>query len=353
MRGDDFVQSAMFCYVSCEQMVPEDHPLRTLRVQADIGLKAISRKLAALYPDFGRPSVAPEKLLRTLLLQMLYSVRSERLLMEQLRYNFLFRWFVGLNMEEAVWDATVFSKNRERLLEGEIAKAFFAAVLEQARASGLLSDEHFTVDGSLIEAWASEKSFQRREDPPQKGSGARGKMLLHDLYGSRTDAEARKFKKSRYGDAKLCHLVNVLMDNRHGMATNVRVTPATTGAERDAALEMLRQTRHKHKRITVGGDKGFDDRKFVAGARRMDVTPHVAQYERRPSSIDGRTTRHPGYEQSLNRRPRVEQIFSWLKNVAMLRKTRHRTQRKIEWLLTIALSAYNLVRMRKLAALTA
>jgi transposase len=246
MRGDDSNQSSMFCYVSCEAMVPEDHPLRVLRSQADTCLKAISQKLAALYPDLGRPSVAPEKLLRALLLQMLYSVRSERLLMEQLRYNFLFRWFVGLNMEEAVWDATVFSKNRDRLLGGEIAKAFFAAVLEQARASGLLSDEHFTVDGTLIEAWASEKSFQRREDPPQKGSGARGKMLLHDLYGSRTDPEARKFKKSRYGDAKLCHLLSVLMDNRHGMATNLRVTAATTGAERDAALEMLGQTRRKH-----------------------------------------------------------------------------------------------------------
>ena len=224
MRGDDFQQSAMFCYVSCEDMVPQDHPLRSLRTQVDQCLKAISKKFKPLYSTFGRPSVAPEKLLRALLLQMLYSIRSERLLMEQLRYNFLFRWFVGLSMEDAVWDATVFSKNRDRLLEGDIARAFFGAVLKQARAGDLLSDEHFTVDGTLIEAWASEKSFQRREEPPQKGSGARGKVLLHDVYGSRTDPEARKIQKesprrrqagapracadgqpSRPGSQHLCH----------------------------------------------------------------------------------------------------------------------------------------------------
>ena len=341
----------MFCYVSCEEMVPDDHPLRALRSQADVALKAISSDLAGIYSSLGRPSVAPEKLLRALLLQVLYSVRSERLLMEQLRYNFLFRWFVGLNMEEAVWDATVFSKNRDRLLDGDIAQKFFQSVLSQARDAGLLSDEHFTVDGTLIEAWASEKSYEKRKDPPQQGTGARGKMTLHDLYGSRTDPEARKFKKSRYGEAKLSHLATVLMDNRHGLATDVRVTAATTGAERDAALEMLGRAKRKGGRSTVGADKGFDDARFVEESRALHVTPHVAQYERRSSSIDGRTTRHPGYQQSLNRRPRVEQIFSWLKNIAGTRKTRHRGQRKIEWLLTMALSAYNLVRIRKLATL--
>lgn len=350
MRGDDFQQSAMFCYVSCEDMVPQDHPLRSLRTQVDQCLKAISKKFKPLYSTFGRPSVAPEKLLRALLLQMLYSIRSERLLMEQLRYNFLFRWFVGLSMEDVVWDATVFSKNRDRLLEGDIARAFFGAVLKQARAGDLLSDEHFSVDGTLIEAWASEKSFQRREEAPQKGSGARGKVLLHDVYGSRTDPEARKFKKSRHGDAKLAHLGHVLMDNRHGLAANTCVTEATTGAEREAALKMLRQSRPKGGHPTLGGDKGFDDRKFVTAVRRLKVRPHVAQFQRRTSSIDGRTTRHPGYQQSLQRRPRIEQIFSWLKNVAMLRKTRHRGHRKLEWLLTMALSAYNLIRIRKLTA---
>ena len=348
MRGQDFEQSSMFCYVSCEQMVPQEHPLRAIRSQADECLKGISRKLAPLYSGLGRPSIAPEKLLRALLLQMLYSIRSERLLMEQLRYNFLFRWFIGLSLEDGVWDATVFSKNRDRLLDGDIARLFFQAVLEQVRKHGLLSDEHFSVDGTLIEAWASEKSFQRRPDPPQGGSGARGKVLLHDVFVSGTDPEARKFKKSRYGDAKLCHLLHVLMDNRHGIAVNSCVSEATTGAERKAAIDMLRRTRRKGGRATVAADKGFDDRKFVADARKLGVTPHVAQFERRTSSVDRRTTRHVGYTQSLNRRPRIEQIFSWLKNVAMLRKTRHRGHRKIEWLMNLALSAYNLIRMRKL-----
>lgn len=348
MRGSDLSQSAMFCYVSCEDMVPINHPLRMIREQAEECLRGISGELAALYSPLGRPSIAPEKLLRALLLQMLYSIRSERLLMEQLQYNFLFRWFIGLNLEDRVWDATVFSKNRDRLLDGDVAQVFFQAVLKQARQAGLLSDEHFSVDGTLIEAWASEKSFQRRPDPPERGSGARGKMLLHDLFGSRTDPEARKFKKSRYGDAKLSHLVHVLMDNRHGVVVSSCVTEATTGAERNAAVQMLRTVHRKRSRVTLGADKGFDDRKFVSAVRQLGVTPHVAQLERRTSSLDRRTTRHPGYALSLNRRPKIEQIFSWLKNVAMLRKTRHRGHRKLQWLVRLALSAYNLIRMRKL-----
>ena len=347
MRGDDFNQSAAFCYLSLEELVPQTHPLREIRRQSDECLREISRQLSGLYSQLGRPSVAPEKLLRALLLQVLYSVRSERMLMEQLHYNFLFRWFVGLDLNETVWDATVFSKNRDRLVEGEIATAFLAAVLRQARGLGLLSDEHFSVDGTLIEAWASEKSFQRREEPPSSGSGARGKVLLHDVFGSSTDPEARKFKKSRFGDAKLCHLAHVLMDNRNGLAADAAITEATTGAERKAALAMLQRTRRK-QRATLGADKGYDDRQFVDHARQLGITPHVAQFQRRSSSIDGRTTRHPGYQQSLHRRTRIEQIFSWLKNIGMLRKTRHRGRRKLEWLLTLALSAYNLIRIRKL-----
>jgi transposase len=350
MRGADFNQSSMFCYLSCETMVPMDHPIRTLRKQVDDCLKKISSKLDSLYSDIGRPSVPPERLLRALLLQMLFSVRSESMLMEQLGYNLMFRWFVGLNIEDQVWDATVFCKNRDRLLEGDIARAFFAAVLDQLRKDELLSDEHFSVDGTLIEAWASEKSFQKREDPPKRGTGARGKMLLHDRYGSRTDPEARKFKKSHYGDAKLSHLAHVLMDNRHGVVVDVSVTEATTGAERKAAIKMMRRTMPKGGRVTVGADKGFDDQKFVTEARQLGVTPHVAQFERRTSSIDGRTTRHAGYQQSLTRRSRIEQIFSWLKNVAGFRKTRHRGHGKLEWLLTMALSGYNLIRMQKLTA---
>lgn len=349
MRGEDLNQGTMFCYVSTEDLIPSDHPLRAIREQANQCLREISGAFSPLYSGLGRPSIPPERLLRALLLQVLYSVRSERLLMEQLRYNFLYRWFVGLNMDDAVWDATVFSKNRDRLLEGEIAGAFFGAVLDQARQAGLLSDEHFCVDGTLIEAWASQKSFQRRTDPPAQGGGARGKMRLNDLFASRTDPDARKFKKSRYGDAKLSHLANVLMDNRHGIVVNTRVAEANTGAERKAAVEMLREIDRKPGRITLGADKGYDDPKFVAALRRLKVTPHVAQYERRSSSIDGRTTRHEGYGQSLARRPRIEQIFGWLKNVAMLRKTRHRGRRKLQWLLTVALSAYNLVRMRSIA----
>lgn len=352
MRGHDIDQSSMFCYLSCEQMVPMDHPLRTIRRQADECLKRLSARFRGLYSDLGRPSIPPEQLLRALLLQMLYSIRSERLLMEQLQYNFLFRWFVGLSMEESVWDRTVFVKNRERLMEGDIAGAFFQAVLGQARERGLLSDEHFSVDGSLIEAWASEKSFQRRGDPPSEGSGARGKRRLHDDFESRTDPEARKFKKSKYGEAKLSHLLHVLMDNRHGMVVQGCVSEATTGAERTAAIQMIGKVRRRRRRrATVGADKGFDDQKFVQAMRDLGVTPHVAQFERRSSSIDHRTTRHPGYQQSLRRRSKIEQIFSWLKNVALFRKTRHRGQRKLEWLTTLALSAYNLVRMRNLAAL--
>jgi transposase len=346
MRGNDFNQSAAFCYLSLEEMVPQTHPLREIRRQSDECLKEISGQLSGLYSKLGRPSVAPEKLLRALLLQVLYSVRSERMLMEQLHYNFLFRWFVGLDLDETVWDATVFSKNRDRLVEGEIAQAFLAAILQRARGLGLLSDEHFSVDGALIEAWASEKSFQRREEPPSSGSGARGKVLLHDVFGSRTDPEARKFKKSRFGDAKLCHLAHVWMDNRNGLVANAAITEATTGAERKAAIAMLQRTRRK-SRATLGADKGYDDRQFVTAARPVGVTPHVAQFQRRTSSIDGRTTRHPGYQQSLNRRARIEQIFSWLKNIGMLRKTRHRGRRKLEWLLTLALGAYNLIRIRK------
>ena len=348
MRGADYDQSGMFCYLSCEEMVPEEHPLREMRRQVDECLKEISRKFTGLYSKLGRPSVAPEKLLRALLLQALYSIRSERLLMEQLGYNFLYRWFVGLSMEERVWDATVFSKNRERLMEGEVAGEFFRAVLDRLRGSGLLSDEHFSVDGTLIEAWASEKSYHRRQDPPSRGSGARGKFLLHDLFGSRTDPEARKFKKSRYGDAKLSHLAHVLMDNRHALVVDVSVSEATTGAERTAALEMIQRKRPNRRRLTLGADKGFDDPKFVTAARQLGVTPHVAQFQRRSSSLDGRTTRHPGYRRSLERRARIEHIFSWLKNIALFRKTRHRGHRKLEWLLQLALSAYNLLRMRNL-----
>ena len=351
MRGKDQDQSGMFSYVSPEQRVPPDHPLRAIRRVTDGVFAGMSKELGKLYSKRGRQSIPPEKLLRALLLQVLFGIRSERQLMEQLNYNLLFRWFVGLQMDDAVWDASTFSKNRERLLDGDIARVFFDAVLEQVGQAGLLSDEHFTVDGTLIEAWASEKSFQRRPDPPQKGSGARGKRLLHDVFGSTTDPEARKFKKSKYGDAKLCHMAHTLMDNRHGLVRNACVTQATTGAERDAALQMLEEM--GRRRITLGADKAYDDHGFIARLRAMGITPHVAQYQRRTSYVDRRTTRHPGYAQSLEKRSRIEQIFSWLKNVAMLRKTRHRGRERLQWMVRFAMTAYNLVRRRNLLAQSA
>lgn len=346
MRGHNHDQSAMFSYWSPEQRVPQDHPLRAIRRISDTVFEQLSSRFAKLYARRGRPSIAPEKLLRALLLQVLYTVRSERQLMEQLDYNLLFRWFVGLEMDQAVWDASSFSKNRDRLLRGDIAAAFFEAVLEQVQQARLLSNEHFTVDGTLIEAWASEKSFQRRPDPPERGSGRRGKHLLHDLFGSRTDPDARKFKKSRFGDARLCHLAHTLMDNRHGLVRQACVTAATTGAERTAALEMLQGVARRG--VTLGADKAYDDREFIRRLRAAGVTPHVAQYQRRTSFLDRRTTRHPGYAQSLAKRGRIEQIFSWLKNVAGLRKTRHRGRERLQWMVQFAMAAYNLVRMRNL-----
>jgi transposase len=351
MRGKDHDQSSLYSYVSPEQRVRQDHPLRAIRTITDRVFAHISQQFGKLYSKRGRRSIPPEKLLRALLLQVLYSIRSERQLMEQLDYNVLYRWFVGLQMDDAVWDASTFSKNRDRLLEGDVAGSFFQAVLAELEQAGLLSNEHFSVDGTLIEAWASEKSFQRRTDPPDKGSGARGKRLLQDVFESVTDPDARKYKKSTYGEAKLCHLAHALIDNRHGLVRSACVTKATTGAERDAALQMLKDV--GKRRITLGADKAYDDRNFIRQLREMEITPHVAQYQNRTSYIDGRTTRHAGYAKSLERRPRIEQIFSWLKNVAVLRKTRHRGRDRLQWMVQFALTAYNLVRMRNLMMLPA
>lgn len=348
MRGEDRKQSELFSYVSAEARIRADHPLRAIRKMTDEALQKISRKLDKVYSPLGRESIAPERLLRALLLQLLYSVRSERMLMEQLDYNLLFRWFVGLSVDEETWDETVFSKNRERLLEGAIADAFFQAVVGAIRKQGLLSDEHFSVDGTLLEAWASERSFERKTKPPGSGSGARGKLLLNDVYESKTDPEARKFKKSQYGDAKLCHLAHAVMENRHGLVVAASVTEARTGKEREEVIRLLKQARRGKKRISLGADKGYDDFKLVRQLRDAQVTPHIAQYQRRTSSIDKRTTRHPGYGVSLRRRARIEQIFSWIKNVALLRKVKLRGRKRVGWLLKLALAAYNLVRVRKL-----
>jgi len=337
----------MYSYLSPEERIPADHPLRAIREMADRALRQLTTRFSRLYSKLGRCSVPPEKLLRALLLQVLYSVRSERMLMEQLEYNLLFRWFVGLNMDESVWNGTVFSKNRERLLRGDIAQAFFEAVVEQAREKNLLSDEHFTVDGTLLEAWASKKSYQKKEEPPEQGSGSRGEKLLRDTHECKTDPDAQLYRKSAGGAFQLCHMAHVLMENRSGLPVAGRVTEATTAAEWEAAVAMLAATT-QGRGATVGADAGYDTEAFVRAARGSHVTPHVARHTKRPSMIDGRTTRHPGYEISLKKRKRIEQIFGWLKTTGTMRKLRHRGRPLVQWMFTLALSAYNLTRLRTL-----
>ena len=351
MRGTDEKQEAMFSYISPEKRVPSEHPLRPIREMVDTVLKELSPRFARLYAKVGRPSIPPERLLRAQLLQIFYSVRSERMLMEQLDYNLLFRWFVGMEMDERVWDHAVFSKNRERLLNEEIAAAFFQRVLKIAQP--YLSDEHFTVDGALIEAWASHKSFRPKGEKPGGGEG-NGEVNFHGerrsnaTHQSTTDPAARLYKKSQGSEAKLCYLGHVLMENRHGLLVDTRLTEANGTAERDAALEMAKEWA-RSKRRTLGGDKNYDTHDLVRELRELHVTPHVAQNTtNRSSAIDGRTTRHPGYAISQQKRKRVEQSFGWLKMIGLLRKVKLRGQEKIRWLFTFAGAAYNLLRLRRL-----
>ena len=361
MRGKDEQQLDVFSYINPEQRVPPDHPLRPLRVMTDEALQQLRPRFNSLYAKTGRPSIAPEKLLRALLLQALYSVRSERMLMEQLDYNLLFRWFVGLNMDDAIWDVTVFTKNRERLLDGDIAEAFFQAVLHQARERGLLSDEHFTVDGTLLEAWASVKSYQRKDGknavPPDDPGNAtvdfHGEERSNDTHASKTDPDAKMARKGKGKEAKLSYNGNLLVENRNGLIVNTEVFEANGTAERDAALVMLEQIPGA-KQVTVGGDKAYDTADFVAECRNLKVTPHVAQNLARPggSAIDARTTQHAGYAISQRKRKRIEECFGWLKTIALLRKVRHRGLFKVEWNFTFAAAAYNLIRMRNLAIQT-
>jgi transposase len=328
-----------------------------VRRLVDGALQALSPRFAAMYSDVGRPSIAPERLLRALLLQAFYTVRSERQLVEQLDYNLLFRWFVGLGIDDEVWDASTFSKNRERFLESDIAGEFFAAVLGQARAEGLLSAEHFTVDGTLIEAWASLKSFRPKDDPQTPG-GARsgrneevnfhGQRRANDTHASTTDPEARLYRKGSGKEAKLAFMGHVLMENRNGLVVDTRLTPACGTAECDAAIEMIAEVPGT-RRISVGTDKGYDSRAFVDTIRVVGAVPHVAQNDtRRRSTIDARTTRHAGYSISQRARKRVEEIFAWIKTIGGLRKTRHKGATLVGWMWTLVAAAYNLVRMRTL-----
>ena len=354
MRGDDRQQPDLFLYGTLEQRIPENHPLRPVRAMTDMALEALSGRLNKLYADKGRPSIPPEQLLRALLLQALYSVRSERMLVEQLEYNLLFRWFVGLGMNDRAWNHAVFSKNRERLLAGDVAEEFFACVVEQARTMRLLSDEHFTVDGTLIEAWASHKSFKPKDGSDDDGEGGfRGGKRRNDTHRSTTDPEAKLYRKSKGQEAKLSYLGHVVIDNRHGLAVDATLTAANGRAEREAALKMAARLPGEG-RATLGADKGYDAREFVEDLRELDVTPHVAQNANgRRSRIDGRTTRHAGYEKSQKKRKLVEQVFGWIKTTGGLRKTRHRGREKVGWMFTFAAAAYNLVRIRNLMEATA
>src|SRR5687767_545949 len=360
MRGADEQPGSMFSYLSLEERVPQDHPLRAIRRITDRALERLSPKFGTLYINFGRPSVPPEKLLRALLLQALYTIRSERQLIEQLEYNLLFRWFVGLGMDDAVWSATTFTKNRDRLLDGDVAAAFFDAVLIHAGTKRLLSDEHFTVDGTLLEAWASQKSFRPRDDDPPTDGGNptvnfHGQRRSNATHHSTTDPDARLYKKARGREARLGYLGHVVMEHRSGLIVKATVTPADGFGERDAALVMIAGIPGRH-RITVAADKAYDTRDFVTQLRGMRVTPHVAQYApavHRRSAIDGRTTCHAGYAISQRKRKLVEQGFGWMKTVGGLRKLRHRGGPLVDWIFTFTAAAYNIVRMRRLLEATA
>lgn len=349
----------MYSYISPEDRVRRNHPLRSIRTMADEALQAMSARFDSMYAKIGRPSIPPEKLLRAQLIQMLYSVRSERLLMEEIDYSMLFRWFVGMNLDEPVWDATVFTKNRNRLLEGDVAREFLHAVLAQARARDLTSDEHFTVDGTLIEAWASLKSFRREDqtqEPPSDDPGNptvnfHGEERSNKTHTSLTDGDARLARKGSGKEARLSYNGNLLTENRNGLIVGTELFQANGTAERDAALVMLERIATPSQ-VTVRADKGYDTKDFVAECRQMNVTPHVAQNVKRKggSAIDGRTTRHAGYVVSQRKRKRIEECFGWLKTIALMRKVRHRGIEKVGWLFTFAAAAYNLVRLRNLRA---
>jgi transposase len=358
MRGSDAVSGKLFSYVDLEKRVPADHPLRVIREVVNATLLAMSVEFDALYSPFGRESIPPERLLRALLLQAFYTIRSERQLVERIDFDLLFRWFVGLGVDDPVWDATSFTKNRDRLLGGEVASRFLATVLAQPRVKALLSDEHFSVDGTLLEAWASTKSFRPKDGSgPPPGAGRNGEQDFHgqrrsnETHASTTDPDTRLYKKGHGKEAKLCFMGHALMENRHGLIVGAVATRASGHAERLAAQQLIEPHAERSQRITVGADKGFDTRDFIAEMREINVTPHVAQNDSgRRSAIDGRTTRHAGYATSLRIRKRIEEAFGWAKTVAGLRKARHRGLSKIDWQFTFAMAAYNLVRLPRLLA---
>jgi len=359
MRGEYQRQASLLCIVSPEQRVPKGHPLRGIKPLADEALKRLSGLFDEMYSEEGRPSIPPERLLKATLLMALYSVRSERLFCEQLDYNLLFRWFLDMDVIEPSFDHSVFAKNRARLIAAEAAKGFFREVVALARERKLLSAEHFTVDGTLIEAWASLKSFRRKDgqgqppkddDPSNPTVDFKGEKRSNATHESMTDPEARLYKKGKGKEAKLSYLGHALMENRQGLLVDIRVTQANGTAERETALAMLDENLPGKKRLTVGGDKAYDTRDFVKGCRGLKVTPHVARNTERKggSALDERTARHGGYGVSQRLRKRVEEIFGWLKTIGGLRKTRYVGPEKTQLFAYLTGAAYNLLRISRL-----
>jgi transposase len=363
MRGSDERTGSLFSYVDLDSRVGGDHPLRTIRGIVNAALSDLSRAFSGLYTEFGRPSIAPEKLLRAMLLQAFYGIRSERQLMERLEFDLLFRWFVGLGVDDPAWDHSTFSKNRDRLLEGEIAAKLLSAVLAQPQVKRLLSSDHFSVDGTLIEAWASLKSFRRKDGGDDgHGPGRNGERNFHkekrsnETHQSTTDPEARLYKKADGQPAKLCYIGHALMENRHGLAVGGGISQATGTAERETALALI-DGRRRGRRITLGADKAYDVEQFVHDLRDRSVTPHIAidghlskTGTPRKTAVDGRTTRHIGYGISQRCRKRIEEVFGWIKSSAGLAKVKLRGRDRVDAAFTLALAAYNLIRLPKLLA---
>jgi transposase len=349
MRGDDEQQGVVFSYIGLEERVPKDHPLRAIRAMTDEALRTLDTEFEALYARGGRPSIAPEKLLRAQLLQVLYSVRSERQLMEQLDYNLLFRWFVGLNIDDEVWEVTVFTKNRERLMAGEISELLLLAVVEQARSMNLLSEEHFRVDGTLIQAWASRCSFRPKQDPPSRGTGARGRKLLRDTHESTTDPEARLYKKCGTAVAVPSYLAHVMTEKRNGLMVGATVTQSGTTAEREAALTLLDRSK-RSAASTLGADKSYQREEFIDGLRARGVRPHVAEHEPSPNWpnwLREEERGDPGFSVSQRKRKLVEKVFGWAKQDRM-RQVKLRGRARVDWLFQLVAAAHNLLRMQKL-----
>lgn len=356
MRGFEQQSDALFVYISPESFVPKDHPLRPIRQMVDAALENLSLVFSQMYSHTGRPSIPPERLLKAMLLQVLYSIPSNVKLVEQIHFSILFRWFLGLGLDEPVWDNSSFSTNQERLIETDVAARFLAEVLEQAKRSKLLSKDHFSVDGTLIQAWASLKSFKPRDDdqyPPAGKNPTRdfkGEKLANETHASTTDPEAKLYRKSINQEPRLSFAAHLLTENQNGLVVMSTVTEADGFAERDTAKAMIAKAARRKRRVTIAADKNYDTNGFVKAMRDLRVTPHVTQNHKKKggSSIDGRTTRHSGYAASQKFRKRIEEVFGWLKTVGLFRKTRYRGVRKIDWHFTLAVTAYNLVRMRNL-----